>query len=395
MSRAGETAREMITVLKGLGWDHPRCMAPLMASAASIAGEADVRIEWTTRSLKDFGDGDLADAAGQFDLLVFDHPYVGAAAAGEWLVDFAAWLPPCALESLEADALGPCLRSYRVGEQLLGLPIDAAAQVASYRGDLLGRLDLKCPRDRAGILEIAARGRQEGLWIGIPLVPVDAICTFLTLAAALGTPLAFEATEFLGVPSIRLVLDQREELVALAHPASLGWNPIMAYDHMVAHDDLMYVPLAFGYTNYSRSTVPRRINFTDIPAFGSRGCAGSILGGAGIGVSRLRPNIPQAMRYARALASPEYQSGEYTSSGGQPASAAAWRDARCDSVTNAFFSSTRSTLERAYLRPTFNGFIPYFKAAGEHIHGYLSGNATRDATIEWLRVAYARLHAVG
>lgn len=385
----------MITVLKGLGWDHPRCMAPLLASAASIADQADARIEWTARSLKEFGDGDLAGAARHFDLLVFDHPYVGAAAAGEWLVDFGAWLPPSALEGLESDALGPCLRSYRVGEQLLGLPIDAAAQVASYRGDLLVRLDSRCPQDRAGIVEIAARGRREGLWIGIPLVPIDAICTFLTLAAAVETPLDFEATEFLSARSIRLVLDQMEELASLAHPASLSWNPIMAYDHMVTHDDLMYVPFAFGYSNYSRSTVARRISFTDIPAFGSRGCAGSILGGAGIGVSRLRPNIAQAVRYARALASPEYQRGEYTSSGGQPASATAWHDARCDSLTNAFFSSTRATLEQAYLRPTFDGFVPYFKAAGERIHSYLSGDATLDATIEWLRAAYARARRNG
>ncbi len=379
----------MNTLLKGLGWEHPRCMAPLRASAASIADQADVRIEWTSRSLKDFGDGDLAGAARHFDLLVFDHPYVGAAAAGDWLVDFGAWLPPTALASLETDALGPCLRSYRVGEQLFGLPIDAAAQVASYRGDLLVRVDSRCPQDRGGLLEFAARGRRAGLWIGIPLVPIDAICTFLTLAAAFESPLEPEATEFLTARSIRLVLDQMRELVSLAHPGSLDWNPIMTYDYMVTNDDLVYVPLAFGYTNYSRPTVGRRISFTDIPAFGSRGCAGAILGGAGIGVSRLRPNIALGVKYARALASPEYQRGEYTSSGGQPASVAAWRDAHCDALTNGFFSSTRATLEQAYLRPTFDGFIPYFKAAGERIHSYLAGDTSLETTIEWLRAGYA------
>jgi multiple sugar transport system substrate-binding protein len=347
---------QMATVLKGLGWDHPRCMAPLLASAASIAEQSDTRIEWTARSLKEFGDGDLAGAARSFDLLVFDHPYVGAAAAGEWLVDFAGWLSPSTLKALEADALGPCLRSYRVGGQLLGLPIDAAAQVASYRGDLLARLDLQCPRDRDGLVELATRGRREGIWIGVPLAPIDAICVFLTLAAALGTPLGFEATEFLGELDTRRVLDQMRELVSFAHPASLSWNPIMAYDHMVSHD----------------------------------GCAGSSLGGAGIGVSRLRPNVSQAIQYASALASPEYQRADYTSSGGQPASAAAWRDAPCDALTNGFFSATRATLEQAYLRPTFDGFIPYFKAAGDRIHSHLAGEAGVDTTVEWLRTTYPR-----
>jgi multiple sugar transport system substrate-binding protein len=321
---------------------------------------------------------------------VFDHPYVGAAAAGEWLVDFAGCLSPSTLKALEADALGPCLRSYRVGGQLLGLPIDAAAQVASYRGDLLARLDLQCPRDRDGLVELATRGRREGIWIGVPLAPIDAICVFLTLAAALGTPLGFEATEFVGELDTRRVLDQMRELVSLAHPASLSWNPIMAYDHMISRDDLMYIPFAFGYNNYSRSTVARRLSFADIPAFGSRGCAGSILGGAGIGVSRLRPNVSQAIQYASALASPEYQRADYTSSGGQPASAAAWRDARCDALTNGFFSATRATLEQAYLRPTFDGFIPYFKAAGDRIHSHLAGEAGVDTTVEWLRTAYPR-----
>jgi len=378
----------MTTLLKGLGWDHPRCMAPLLASATSVAEQIDVRIEWTTRSLKDFGDGDLADSTRHFDLLVFDHPYVGAAAAGDWLVDFAAWLPPSAVEGLEADALGPCLRSYRVGEQLLGLPIDAAAQVASYRADLLARLDTPCPRDRAGLIELAARARRAGLWVGIPLVPIDVICTFLTLAAALGTPLESDAPEFLSAPSIRLVLDQMRELASLAHPASLKWNPIMTYEHMIANDDLVYVPLGFGYSNYSRPGGRRRISFSDIPAFGPRGCAGAILGGAGIGVSRSRPNTALAVEYARALATPDYQRGEYTSSGGQPASASAWRDEHCDAVTNGFFSSTRATLEQAYLRPTFDGFIPFFKAAGERLHSYLTGESSLETTTEWLRAAY-------
>jgi multiple sugar transport system substrate-binding protein len=385
----------MTTLLKGLGWDHPRCMAPLVASASTIADQIDVQIEWTSRSLKDFGDGDLADAARRFDLLVFDHPYVGAAAAGGWLVDFAAWLPPSALESLETDALGPCLRSYRVREQLFGLPIDAAAQVASYRGDLLARVGARCPRDRAELIELAARVRRTGLWIAIPLVPIDAICTFLTLAAAFGTPLQFEAAEFLDASAIRLVLEQMRELASLAHPQSLDWNPIMTYDHMATGDDLVYVPLAFGYSNYSRPGSRRRVSFADIPAFGARGCAGAILGGAGIGVSRLRPNVALGVQYARALASPEYQRGEYTSSGGQPASASAWRDARCDALTDGFFSATRATLEQAYLRPTFAGFIPYFKAAGERIHSYLSREVSLETTSEWLRAAYARARQEG
>ncbi len=93
-------------------------------------------------------------------------------------------------------------------------------------------------------------------------------------------------------------------LAALAHPKSWEWNPIRCYDHMAAHDDVVYVPYAFGYVNYASAAEGKHLRFADIPA---KDHAGALLGGAGIGVSARSPNRDAAMAYAIHLSSPDYQ----------------------------------------------------------------------------------------
>lgn len=51
-------------------------------------------------------------------------------------------------------------------------------------------------------------------------------------------------------------------------------------------------PLIFGYANYAADGFrARRILFADIPALGSHGPVGSVLGGTGIAVSALRGSV--------------------------------------------------------------------------------------------------------
>ncbi|MEP7243539.1 MAG: ABC transporter substrate-binding protein [Gammaproteobacteria bacterium] len=380
-----------IVTLSGIGWDHPRCMAPLLASAASYEDIATpMRIEWAARSLKEFGDGNLAALAREYDLLVFDHPYVGAAHAGGWLLDWTSLLTAGELQGLQADSLGPCYTSYEASGGLWGLPLDAAAQVASSRDDLLERLGTAAPVTAAELRALAIAARRNDMYIALPSVPIDAICTFLTLCANLGEPLQREAGHLPPPATVRSVLTLQRELLELSHPLSRQWNPIGCYEHMISHDDVCYVPFGFGYTNYSRVPSARRLTFRDIPAFGNVGCAGAILGGAGIAISAGCAHVPEAVRYAMYLTSGKYQSHEYCASGGQPASLAAWSAPQCDTMTGGFLSGTRQTMQRAYLRPTFDGFVPYFKAAGDRIAAFLGDEASLEATAKWLETAYAK-----
>jgi len=76
--------------LRGIGWDHPRCMAPLRACAeAWAAAHPAVALAWEARPLSAFEDQPLEQLAASYDLLAIDHPSRSrapgpAASASRW-----------------------------------------------------------------------------------------------------------------------------------------------------------------------------------------------------------------------------------------------------------------------------------------------------------------------
>jgi len=100
--------------LRGIGWDHERCLAPLTAAASAWAERRPgTVVEWDSRSLAAFNDQPIDGLAETYDLIVVDHPFVGAAAETSCLVPLERVLPAGELASLEAAgrlprrALGP------------------------------------------------------------------------------------------------------------------------------------------------------------------------------------------------------------------------------------------------------------------------------------------------
>ena len=72
-----------MTKLRGLAWDHRRCWGPLEASApAWQASHPSVEITWDRRSLHAFGEAPLEAVLGNYDLVIYDHPFVGEIAEG-------------------------------------------------------------------------------------------------------------------------------------------------------------------------------------------------------------------------------------------------------------------------------------------------------------------------
>ena len=137
-------------------------------------------------------------------------------------------------------------------------------------------------------------------------------------------------------------------------------EPIQVYDFMCSTSDAVYCPYGFGYSNYSRANNSVRLKFTNAPSASQRGCAGTMLGGTGIAVSRLSANQLAAIAYAKWLVSPEHQRGIYFREGGQPASLAAWTDSSVNAASDDFFAGTLQTLQTAYVRPRFDGFVRFF-----------------------------------
>ncbi len=232
----------MAVTLRGLAWDHRRCWGPLEASIPIYrAREPAIDIVWDRRSLFEFGEGSLGAAARAYDLVIFDHPFVGDAAREGWFVALDVYLSDDDMRRFAADSVGASWRSYWADGRLWALPIDAAAQVACCRPDLLAAFADGMPTSHAGVLALGRRLRADGKWLGLPLVPTDALCLLLSLAAGAG-PVAGAGDGFLPRDAVTQAIEDLRAMAALAHPASPTWNPIRCYEHMIAHDDVAYVP---------------------------------------------------------------------------------------------------------------------------------------------------------
>jgi multiple sugar transport system substrate-binding protein len=377
-------------VLTGLTWDHPRGYAPLIGGAPEYEKlNPGLKIRWDRRTLREFGEAPIEQYIDRYDLLIVDHPFVGYAAAHETLLNLAPFLSETEELLFAADSVGPSWESYWYSGGLWALPIDAATQVACYRPDALQQFSPEVPRTFDDVLTLARRVRDFGKFVVVPACPTDAISLFFTLSANLGHPIAEASDIFIDDAVGQEVLDRLHALISATHPQSVEWNPIQVYDFMTSTSDAIYCPYGFGYSNYSRADRPVRLKFADAPAAGPRGCAGTMLGGTGVGVSRKSAQQRKAVEYAKWLVNKKHQRGTYFVQGGQPASLTAWMDSAIDSAAAGFFSGTLQTLQTAYLRPRFDGFVPFFESAGIEINKCLRGLVSDADLIAWLNARYA------
>ena len=373
--------------LTGIGWDHPRGFDCFVASKAAFEAEnPDIEVVWEKRSLKDFGDYPIEPLSDRYDMIVLDHPFVGTARETGCLLDLKT-VVPAAVEAALADEVGKSARSYASGDGVYGLPTDAAAQVAAYRPDLLAALDRDVPRTLADVFDVARAARAKGRWMATPAGPTDSICMVMSYSVNIrghGEGL-YEDRETLST-----VLDILTELMSLAHPKSTERNPIATLDAMASGDEIVYVPLAFGYSNYARVGRTPLVLAADFAGPGPEPAAGALLGGAGCSLTRSCKDLDAAARYLTWLHKPAVMAGDYFAAGGQPGSRAAWLDENVNAASNNFFKATLKTLDNAYLRPRFHGFVPYFKAVGETVNHFLRGEVGKDETLDAIVDGYAR-----
>lgn len=370
-----------MTALRGIGWDHARCMGPLRAGARVWQERTGIEIEWRSRSLRDFGDQPLEDLAMSFDLLSIDHPFVGTADETGCLAPLDELLPPDTLDALARDAVGASHASYEYGGHQWGVATDAACQVSAVRDDLLRG---PAPSTWAEVLDLA---RAEPGRVAIPLVPADAICSYVTLLANAGHPPPASPDRFADRERGTHALAYLLEFAAKAHPGSVEMNPPTVLDRMTETDEILYVPLLFGYTNYSRPGArPRPCRFLDIPSAGF-GPVGSMLGGAGLAVSAASGRKEEAAAFAAWLTGADAQRDIVAPAGGQPGSRTAWLDPEVVRITGGFTTGTFATIERAYVRPRDRWWPPFQLDAGEALNALLRRRGTPEKGydgVEWL-----------
>lgn len=372
----------MTIQLKGMTWDHPRGYQPLLACSELYVAEQDVHVTWERRSLKDFGDQPIDELTAAYDVIIIDHPHAGMAAATGCLIPLDAWLPAETLQTLARQSAGPSHESYQYAGHQWGLALDAAMQTAVYRADLF---DGDVPASWEAVLALGQAAQRDGHFIAMPLVPTDAICSFITLCASLGEPIG-QGDGLVAAPTGKEALAILKRIKDVAHPVSLTSNPIALLDAMSAGQEVIYCPLTFNYTNYARAGyAPHRLTFTTIP-----GVRGSILGGTGFAVSSSCQHPQAAADFGAWLCSAETQRGPFVREGGQPGNIVAWGDAEANALTNQFFANTLPTLEGSRIRPRHDGFIPFQEQAGHIIHDFLAQDSDLDACFEALSALYDR-----
>jgi multiple sugar transport system substrate-binding protein len=354
----------------------------LVATANAYEADHDVTIDWEQRSLLAFGVQPLKELVQDYDLIVLDHPHIGDAAHNGYLVPIDEFAPKDILDRLARESLGRSHESYEYNGHQWALAVDAAAQVSAYRPDLLERT----PSTWLEVVKLAEAGGV--LW---PLKAADAISSFYTLAANRGTPCAQSPDEFISVPDGLAVLSALEAVRRNLPSECLEMDPIGALEQLSSADRYGYCPLLFGYSNYARDGFRAKlVRFTNIPALGTAGPIGALLGGAGLGVSSRCENPETAVDYTLWVASAEVQRTIYVTEGGQPGNSVAWSDPRANAITHNYFSDIRQTLDLSWTRPRYPGYPEFQDRFMELLHGHLVAGGKPDALITRLNDEYRR-----
>ncbi|MDP2118846.1 MAG: carbohydrate ABC transporter substrate-binding protein [Hoeflea sp.] len=353
--------------LKGMTWSHPRGYDPMVACAQVWKEQTGVEIDWDKRSLQDFESFPVEELARQYDLIVIDHPHVGEITAQACLAALDVPGREAERAALAAGSIGGSYQSYTWEGRQWAFPVDAAAQVQAYRPDLIDA----APSIWDAMLDLAKQGR-----VLLPLRPPHSLMCFFTLAANLGTPCATQGPgELIAVAEGETIYGLLSELAGLCAPGCFDMDPIAVFEQMSrAESEIACAPLIYGYVNYGIAGFrDRRIGFGDIPAAGQLGPAGSALGGTGIAVSAFCKDPAAAIDFAYWVASGEVQRGPFARAGGQPGHAKGWEDDAVNAATNGFYRNTRTTLDRAWIRPRHRGYMAFQEAASERLNKGVKG----------------------
>jgi multiple sugar transport system substrate-binding protein len=366
----------MSPTYKALTWDHPRGFHALRDAAAEMAPAHGVSIHWATQPLEGFESHPIADLCARHDLVVLDHPHVGEAFEAGCLQPLEAVFGADEIAALGAASIGPSLTSYHYAGRHWALPLDAATQVMAYRPDLA---------EPAGTWrEVAARASRGG--VALSLAGPHVLMNFLSICVALGDPPA-EAD-----PSVLVGADAGEEafgilaeIYAVAERSTLALNPIGLLGHMAQHDDVALCPLVYGYVNYARPQAgAKQVRFADAPAATAGGRPGSTLGGTGIGLSARCTVTPALLTHLRWLLGEAAQRSFMPAHDGQPSRRSAWHDESVNAAWGDFYRDTAKTLEAAYVRPRYAGYIAWQSAASAYLREALAQGTTAPAVVRHL-----------
>ena len=377
---------EQHITLRGLTWDHRRAIAPLQAvQAAFTLAEPNISIDWSVRDLRQFEHQSLEEVASSFDLILFDHPFVGRMAASGAFSPVDDVLMCVAGATDAAYYAGPSLASYRLNGQTWGVPVDAATMHAVYRADLLANVCDDIPVSWSDVINLGRRVRKAGLWLGLANGDHHGFLAVGSLMHNLGAGWATgngEGMQF-SISGFRQALSCLRQATAFAPPQAASWNSIALHDAMTTRDDIVYCPLTFGYATYGEEDFcARRLKFSAAPGLLVPYASGTLLGGAAIGLSVACKQPDAAKKYLSFVLQPDIQTQLFGKHHGQPAALTAWEHDELDTRFNGYFKDVYPTLTMAATRPRFDGYGRFEKYAGALVSQHLQGEISENTIIE-------------
>lgn len=376
----------MPTVLRGMTWNHSRALPPLAASAQRFEEtHPGVEIQWSKRTLHEFGHADLQTLADRFDLLIIDHPMAGDAEQQQALLDLLPMLSPQQVADFKEDAIGNSFLSYVYRDKLFALPVDAAAPAASFRPDLLQRHGFEPPRHWDDVLDLARAGL-----VRMPGFSADLFLNFLGLCVTRGAVIAAGPKDLVDNDSLAIIsMEQLRELAVLMPAEIFAMNPIALYEEMAAGDSFAYCPFAYTYSNYSRAGFAHHLlQFDDPVVLEPNVPIRTVVGGTGIAISRKCKDPSIALEYCLFTTGRECQRTLYGVCGGQPARRSAWHDSLLNQIAHRFFLDTSASMERAWVRPRYPGYVSLQVSAGDALADYCKGQISDRETLQKITRLY-------
>lgn len=363
-----------------LNWQSRRATAPV-ARAMEIYRQRhpEVEITQSIRPLSGFEHQSMESVTEKHDIIIFDHPFCGAIAASDCFVPLDDKLPE--LEKL--SFIGISLETYRFRGKLWGAPIDGATQNAIYRPDLLEQLGGTVPTSFDQVLELGRKCRERGFWLGTPIATPHALLAIFSYMANMGKPVVADDDMLCDIPadSFAEAYEAVRQVMDLSPPEARQWNSIELHEAMVARDDIVYAPLVYGYATYGEPDQRHRLGFAPFAGINAPYCAGTTIGGTAMGLSRHCKDMEAGLDFMRFMASPNMQDRVVAENNGQPAGLGGWQDAEIDARFNGFFSQLTETMNRAWIRPRFEGYVSLQR---------LGGTAIADALEQGLGAETAR-----
>lgn len=379
----------MIT-LRGITWENPRGFDPLVAAATQwMETHPEVEIIWEQQPWYLFEEKILASLAagdGKFDLIMFDHPWVGKLAGEKWLLPWDSLLGDEYVAALHQRVIVPSVESYVWNGRLWALPLDGASHAALYRDDLVTAAFLPQTWEDIAIWAKAHHSPPHRYGLVLSLEGVLGHCLFLSMMAGLGQP-AFHDPENPACDSqaAEYVLRLLKELIQFVPPGSLQWGPWDIYDHMTQHSDVAYSPSIFAYVNYfAGQPHSQHLRLGTVPSFSETGAGRPILGGVGFGIAHTCQHVKEAAEYGRFLMSNPIQNELFTQHSGQPATKSAWQDKQVNQQRNNFYIQLNKNMESAYIRPRYPAFHALELRNGRILQQFWENKLTLNEVINQL-----------